>query len=198
MPNNTSECIPCGTDHTKEVVITQEHKFNFKGSFDPCNDLPPIPSKYDAYIVNRNKGEFEVGDWIVRDADNSRWTHIPVKIYTTVVNGVLCVVNERIKKYEDKMTARFNRLKQNMSKKFTALKESIKKDIASINTKVDKNTELICRLDTRISSISVTEINPVVRFEVINGELNYVKLDGTKHPLPHINDVTDQKITYGE
>lgn len=73
----------------EQVIIPSEQKFNLRGVWKPTDGEPVLPSRNDAYIVGECYGDFETGDWIVRDSDNTRFIHIPVGIITQAVTQAL-------------------------------------------------------------------------------------------------------------
>lgn len=82
---------------TNTIILPVEQKFNFRGVWNPLDGDPLLPAKYDAYVIGCTVGQFEIGDWIIRDGENQSFIHIPVKLYSTITNDMLLVIEDKHK-----------------------------------------------------------------------------------------------------
>ncbi len=114
------------TDVRKEsIIIESSANQEIKGIINPKNGLPTIANAGDIYVVNRSYNEFEIGDFIMRDANNKEWYHFKVGIgsYITELNGEL----------ENKLTEYIKKdidcIKSDIEKKFNMIEDEISKTL---------------------------------------------------------------------
>lgn len=138
-----------------QEIIPSEQKFNLRGVWNPLDGEPILPSKYDAYIVGQCYGEFETGDWIIRDESNSRFIHIPIGIISTAVKQSLALFDGVT---PEEFGININRLETKINSISEGTSEGMANMIGDFNSKFKENSQ---RLD-EMSELLNMVINKVM------------------------------------
>lgn len=146
-PSTIFETLGVDSDAVRTVILPAEQKFNLIGSWNPSKGLPTNPSKFDSYIVVAHYKEYNCGDYIIRNEDNTRWTHIK----TNTVKQAIDDISYTIKRMIDRMTINFRKI---FDKKIAEVKELSEEQDARQNTEINTIKLDVARLDRIIMRLN--------------------------------------------
>ena len=116
------------------------------GTWDPNTSVPTLTTAGDSWLVCSNKGDYEVGDWIIRNRDNTAFTHISANLYTRLMEAT----GKMIDRLSSRLNTKMGRLVKSVDNKLMANDTKYMNILDEYEAKItrleNKNTVLQARL----------------------------------------------------